>query len=175
MSIIVEGPDGAGKSTLIRVLLEQFPSLELAPRFCTSTGGPIDSASLLNAVTKDSLLFQKTRVYDRHPLFSEYVYSPALDRDLAPGFLSGQARLFHRAIQSSCLVIFCLPPLGAVEENLQAEGADFQMPGVMDNIRRIYTAYQIRASLYSGMTVTYDYTDTNTFKNTKEAVTLHVR
>ncbi|WNN95774.1 thymidylate kinase [Gordonia phage Fribs8] len=174
MSIIVEGPDGAGKSTLIRHLLEEHPALELAPRFCTSTGGPIDPASLMDAVAKDPRLFQATRVYDRHPMFSEYIYSPALDRALAPGFLTSQARLFHRVIQTNCLVIFCLPPLGVVEENLHAEGAEYQMPGVMDNIRQIHLGYQIRANQYQGKMVTYDYTNPNTYKNTKEAVSLHV-
>ncbi|QGJ96832.1 polynucleotide kinase [Gordonia phage Cleo] len=175
MSIIVEGPDGAGKTTLIRVLQHEFPVLELAPRFCTSTGGPIEPKRLLARVGSDHRLFHATTLYDRHPMFSEYVYSPALDRPLADGFLGSRARMFHRVIQSNCLVIFCLPPLKVVEENLYSEGAEYQMPGVMDNIRRIHTAYAVRANQYLGSMVTYDYTDANTFKNVREAINVHVR
>lgn len=174
MSIIVEGPDGAGKTTLIRVLLEDFPALELAPRFCTSTGGPIEPNRLLARVGSDHRLFQAGMVYDRHPMFSEYVYSPALDRPLAKDFLGSRARMFHRVIQTNCLVIFCLPPLSVVEDNLYQEGAEYQMPGVMDNIRRIHTAYAIRANQYLGNMAVYDYTNATTFKNVKEAVSIHV-
>ena len=175
MSIIVEGPDGAGKSTLIRVLLEDFPELEPAPRFCTSTGGAIDPSRQLARVGSDHRLFTKTYIYDRHPMFSEYVYSPALDRPLAKDFLGSRARMFHRVIQSNCLVIFCLPPLSVVEDNLYQEGAEYQMPGVMDNIRVIHRSYAIRANQYLGNMAVYDYTNVNTFKNVKEAVTFHVK
>ena len=40
--IVLEGPDGAGKTTL-RDKLSVGLGIDIGPRACTSTGGPIDN------------------------------------------------------------------------------------------------------------------------------------
>ena len=45
--IIIEGPDGAGKSALISGLMVKYPRLKLAPRPCTSLGGPLAGKELV--------------------------------------------------------------------------------------------------------------------------------
>lgn len=160
MSVIVEGPDGAGKTTLIRDLQDLFPELDLRPRFCTSEGGPLEGVDLFRAVFTDEHLKQRHSLYDRHPMFSEYIYSHELGRPIASGFLTPSAQLLSRRLERDALVILCMPPLGAVRDNLSAEE---QMPGVTEHIDRIYEAYAIRGSQYTGRMYWHSYTNLMSF------------
>lgn len=155
MSLIIEGPDGAGKSTLIKQLLEDLPDAKLAPRFCTSTGGPVED--LFTEVMTGALdLLSSDLIYDRHPMWSEYIYSHELGREIAPGFLTPDAQRLAEAMASICTVVVCLPPFERVRTNLAAED---QMPGVAEYIDRIYEAYMVRVVQYTGRVLVYDYTD----------------
>lgn len=155
MSLIIEGPDGAGKSTLIKSLLEDLPQVKLAPRFCTSVGGPVED--LWAEVMTGALdLTMPGLIYDRHPMWSEYIYSHELGRGIAPGFLTPDAQQLAEAMASACTVVVCLPSLERVRTNLEAEE---QMPGVAEHIDRIYEAYMVRVVQYTGRVYVYDYTD----------------
>lgn len=154
MSIIIEGPDGAGKTTLIKQLLEDLPGVTLAERFCSSTEGPVDD--LFMAAAGSVSQWSSSVIFDRHPLWSEYIYSHELGRPIADGFLSQGARSLTTAMHHQCMVVVCLPPLERVRANLSAEG---QMPGVVENIDRIYEAYMVRLAQYTGRAGLYDYTD----------------
>ncbi|QWY84927.1 polynucleotide kinase [Gordonia phage MScarn] len=155
MSIIIEGPDGAGKSMLLKSLLEDLPDMRPAPRFCTSTGGPVEN--LWAEVMTGALdLISSKLIYDRHPMWSEYIYSQELGRDIAPGFLTPSARQLADAMVSATTVVVCLPSLERVRANLEAEE---QMSGVAEHIDRIYQAYMIRVVQYPGRVLVYDYTD----------------
>lgn len=161
MSILLEGPDGAGKSTLIKQLLEDLPGTKLAPRFCTSTGGPKDD--LWAEVMMGALdLMLPGLIYDRHPMWSEYIYSHELGRDIAPGFLTPDAQRLSEAMAVATTVIVCLPSLERVRANL---GAEDQMPGVAEHIDRIYQAYMVRVVQYTGRVYVYDYTDAPSYFN----------
>lgn len=155
MSIIVEGPDGAGKSTLIKSLLEDLPQVKLAPRFCSSTGGPVED--LWAEVMTGALdLIMPGLIHDRHPMWSEYIYSHELGRDIAPGFLTPDAQRLAEAMTAATTVIVCLPSLERVRANLASEE---QMSGVAEHIDRIYEAYMVRVVQYTGRVYVYDYTD----------------
>lgn len=156
MRIIVEGPDGAGKTTLVEELLAQVPDLHRAPRFCTSTGGPMNN--LRRAVERDLDLdyyISSHRLYDRHPLISEPIYGLALRGRVDPTFVAKWVRYSISRMAPGSLVILCLPPLEVVKANLQAED---QLAGVVQNIEHIYRGYQQVALMWPGHLVIYDYT-----------------
>lgn len=77
--IIVEGPDGAGKSTLITRLVKDFSF----PVY--RSGGPKDAENMKRVVKEmATLALDPTTVYlcDRTPWVSEFIYSEALGREM---------------------------------------------------------------------------------------------
>lgn len=71
-ALIIEGPDGAGKSTLIRSLRIAYLTLKLAPRACTSLAGPLSGDALIPWLKKYGAM--DGYIYDRHPCISGPVY-----------------------------------------------------------------------------------------------------
>jgi hypothetical protein len=154
MTIIVEGPDGSGKTTLIQELQHQFPEMQIHPRFCTSLEGPIDN--LAEAVYHSTVTKPTHYIHDRHPIISEYVYASAIPtRSVNPAFLSnGMSRLRLRLANYS-LMVWCMPSLPQVIENTEQEQ---QMPGAKENTSKIYEAYMIQRLMWPGRATTFDYT-----------------
>ena len=156
MSIIVEGPDGAGKTTLIQDLQGHFPNMELHPRFCTSKGGPI--SELAEAVFRDQQRGPTHYIYDRHPVLSEYIYSTSIPgRSISEPFLSDVMGRIRARVARHSLVIFCLPPYDEVLKNVYADSTE-QMDGVVTHIDRIYEQYQMHRIMWPGQCITFDYT-----------------
>jgi hypothetical protein len=159
MSIIVEGPDGAGKTTLVQELQNHFPRMDLHPRFCTSVGGPV--ANLAEEVYKDVTGVPTHFIYDRHPTISEYVYNAAIPgRTIRPAFLSDTMGGVRQRVAQNSIMVFCLPPFSVVYDNCIAdELAGHQMLGVIDNIERIYEQYQMHYQMWPGLRIKFDYTN----------------
>lgn len=157
MSIIVEGPDGAGKTTLVQELQGHFPKMELHPRFCTSTEGPV--VNLAEEVYKDAKATPTHWIYDRHPTLSEYIYASTIPgRKVSAAFLSDTMGRIRQRVARTSLVIFCLPPFSVVETNVH-NALDDQMFGVATTIERIYEAYQMHYLMWPGMRIRFDYTN----------------
>lgn len=163
MRIIVEGPDGGGKTSFIDRLLVRYPVLVKAPRACTSEDGPIDE--LAQYVENDSVERRIGYwVYDRHPLVSELIYSPGMSRAMPEKFLDanwlrGQLLSFRNRAN---LVIYCLPPFPDVAKNvaLNHGGTDHQN-GVMQNLVGIYQLYYLAFVNDNPRAVKWDYTTMN--------------
>lgn len=154
MTIIIEGPDGAGKTTLVQSLQYHFPGMEQHPRFCTSTGGPI--SDLAEAVHHDVRTDPTNFLYDRHPVISEFIYGLAIpERRLAPAFLTPAMGRIRNRVAYHSVTIFCIPPLQAVWDNVLV-GDD--MPGVKQNIEKIYDHYVMHQLMWPGQNVIFDYT-----------------
>lgn len=141
--LIVEGPDGAGKTTLIAGLAEKF-DLPIAPRVVSK-----DAQAMINLkqwVEHNVSTAPHPKIFDRHRLISEPIYGPILRHSQEPGFsdplwMMQQMRAFYR---SNPLIIYCLPPLPVVMDNV-LQGEDNRV--VWDHIRQIYTAYCARAAI----------------------------
>jgi hypothetical protein len=154
MSIIVEGPDGAGKTTLISLLQHLYPGLEIHERFTRSVEGPYpDIAERVYRSVRDH---PTHCVHDRHPIISEYVYGSTIPtRHVNTDFLKPSMAVIRQRIANNSLVIWCLPPLEKIKHNIEQEQ---QMEGVVQYIDKIYEGYLMQRLFWRGAAVTYDYT-----------------
>lgn len=176
--IVLEGPDGGGKSTLITRLAERL-DFQVEPRACNSEHG-INMTTLKDWVDADlSRSVRSHGVYDRYPLISEPIYGPLTRGRMADGFEDvkwmGLALLSMYELEP--LMIYCLPPLDAVRRNVQAtHGMTTEhMSQVNHQIRAIWHAYCHRAALDHGIhpePVVWDYTDPNYNENFERLVSL---
>lgn len=157
--IIVEGPDGGGKTTLLRNLMQQFPSIPLHERASRSgsEGGPVDHLYDWAHTDVMSWNAQPLSFYDRHPLISEYIYGPVIRQSIDAKFLDTNLR---RLLMRRALVIVCLPPLDAVRRSVSAER---DMPGVRTHIDTIWELYaSLGAYAPTSFSIRYyDYTKHN--------------
>jgi len=158
--IIVEGPDGAGKTTLIKSLLERWPFLELAPRVVSKDA---EAMVDLPAWIADSLEHwgEKPMLFDRHRLISETIYGPILRGSAEQGFDDPIQMLLWMGDFYRCqpIIIYCLPPLQVVRENIWDDPDNVVVQGKID---AIYQAYCARAAIDEEATQArvfiYDYT-----------------
>ncbi len=155
--IVLEGPDGGGKTTLLEQLCEEFPDLVVHPRASSSgpTGGPV--ADLYGWAREDvnSWFDRPLGFYDRHPLVSEYIYGPVCRGRIDPQF---HATSLRRDFARRALLVVCLPPLEAVRASVSD---DRDMPGVVTGIDAIWTLYASLRACWPVSTgiVHYDWTE----------------
>ncbi|UJQ86221.1 thymidylate kinase [Gordonia phage GiKK] len=152
MSVILEGPDGGGKTTLAGQLKAAIPELREMSRFCTSTGGAIDNLWQETEARLHQLAIPYA-IFDRHPLWSEYVYQQALGRQMIDAFYDGSASVAHSLLEEHAMVIVCLPGIEVVRERLRAEE---QLAGVEYAIDDIYERYLTRVSQFTGTAFVYE-------------------
>ena len=146
---IVEGPDGGGKTTLIRRLQDEL-GFELMPRACTSDNG-VDPTTLKQWVEDDLRNASPQGLfYDRHPLISEPIYGPLIRGEMAEGFnhVGWLATQFARLSLMKPVMIFCLPPKQIVLENIRDshEATTDHLEGVLRSAGAIYDLYCLRAA-----------------------------
>lgn len=154
--IVVEGPDGSGKTTFIKQLVQDL-KLPIAPRAVSS-----DAEALTDLVkwTEENLAkgFQK-KIFDRHRLVSEMIYGPLLREHPSEGFdnyywlVAQQALFFH----IKPLIIVCLPPLEIVRENI---GKDRFNSRLFPNKKQVDQLYWLYFNWAAGhpRVIKYDYT-----------------
>ena len=157
--IIVEGPDGAGKTTLIRQLQNEF-HLEVAPRVVSKdTKDLVDLQNWVNNNLDEGFQY---KLFDRYRLISEFCYGPTLRPTQRPGFTDrmwvwNSLRRLYEEVQP--VIIYCLPKLEVIKSNLEG---DQDNTAVVDHIEQIYAAYLERSALdqllLGGRVVIWDYT-----------------
>lgn len=133
--IIVEGPDGAGKSTLVQRLIDENPGLKLAPRACTSLGGPLRGDAMRKWLRDYSRMYGY--IYDRHQCISGAVYD-AIRADPPDASFRRQLSSIFRDIYENAHIVYCRPPR---HEILKAVHTSDQMAGVTSKIDLIIDMY----------------------------------
>jgi hypothetical protein len=153
--IVVEGPDGGGKTTLIRYLTVAF-RIPVAPRVVSKEAEALIDLKVW--VEQDNEMCPEL-IYDRHRLISEPIYGPILRHRTEPGFddpdwLGAQLQDFY---DRHMFHIFCIPPKEVIWGNIKDDESN---KVVKDKWARIYDLYVARAGLDRLLTYThiYDYT-----------------
>jgi GTPase SAR1 family protein len=144
--IILEGPDGAGKTTLLLNLLDEFPSIEQHEKASTPTGGPVDNIAQWAKDDIKSWPAQPLSFYDRHPMISEPIYGSILRGTYDKWFQGADAQRVGQKMMLQGLVVFCLPSIETVIENLDAEE---QLAGVEDNIGQLWGSYSAHLDYFA--------------------------
>lgn len=134
MLVIVEGPDGAGKSTLIQ-------TWKLSRRYfvmISNAGPPPDMQSISRFV---HMVRHRPHgmplVCDRHSCISDRVYGPLLRnvdhlRDIPPNW----------GIADADAIVYCRPPLERILQNVTKNQHE-QLAGVVEKITRLTNAYDL--------------------------------
>lgn len=162
-NIIVEGPDGAGKTTLTEMLRERvkrryFVMLRHSCRPYTWA----DAIAFLDLINRTPI--QLTMVIDRHPIISEPIYGPILrGKDL----LEAQSDEWKLSViqHTSDFVVYCRPPRGTIIENLSKQP---QLAGVAEKIDQLIEAYDIAIERLRAARVrvyVYDWTNPDSFNH----------
>lgn len=134
-TIIIEGPDGAGKSTLRRKLLERCPEYQAAPRPCSSLGGPLHGSDLVAYSANHGRLTWS--IHDRHLSISGAVYDAVFRRVSAKSIGHHPRDPFYWPAENT-RIIYCRPPMDVIARSVLGEP---QMEGVSRNIYRIVHTY----------------------------------
>ena len=158
--IVVEGPDGGGKTTLIKTLSERF-DLPVAPRVVSQ-----DAAAMVDLkewVERNVADGWQPTLFDRHRLISEPIYGSILRKTFERGFddvmwLYNMNYMFFRNCRP--LIIYCLPSYTVVRQNLDGDPDNV---AVVHKIRRIYAQYVSRATTdaVNAGAMIHDYTQPN--------------
>jgi len=152
--LIIEGPDGSGKTTLITQLEERL-GVTREPRAVTSSAEPLKPMGqyALDEIGKG---FGR-RIYDRFNLISSPFYSmlpnPTFRDELRDQEWLQNAWIQFR--QVGALIIVCLPPLEVVIRNCLA---DESSKVAQNDIEVIYWLYHNFAAQYPWVAAVYDYT-----------------
>jgi hypothetical protein len=141
--LIVEGPDGSGKTTLVKALAEALDWPGGRAGWSTPRPTPLTD---LRVWTEDNVASGwQEMIFDRHRLLSEPVYGPILKTSSNRGELydpTWQSRMYHLLFETEPLVVYCLPPLEEVLSNLDGDEKNQVVFGHADAIYRAYVAQQ---------------------------------
>lgn len=142
--LVVEGPDGAGKTVLIGKILQSFPKLSMP--------AVIDRSQLPNvnvrervyeAIAEEVRGWKPPQVHDRL-FYSELVYGPILRGSCK--FAQPEKRwIATQLLMTETVVIICLPPLSVVKLNILSainEDPKAHIPGVQEKMDDIYRSYE---------------------------------
>jgi hypothetical protein len=153
--LVVEGPDGAGKTTLVNQLSELL-KWPVAPRVVSERA---EAMTDLKQWTEQNVGagFQQL-IFDRHRLISEPIYGTVLRSEAERGFddVDWLALMYSKFYRCQPIVIYCMPKFLTVWSNVQNDPHN-TVPG--PHIRKIYRAYAARAALdqVQGVAEVYDY------------------
>jgi hypothetical protein len=154
--IVVEGPDGGGKTTLIKEIQANFP-VTIAPKIVGTQG---EALTNIRAATEERVRsLNQGVVFDRHPVISGPIYHVVLGGPTNafmfenPGWLWAMIELFYRAQPT---IIYCIPPRKICLEDNANSWPDGTNHDDREAIYDLYLAHRGRDFKNSAH---YDYTE----------------
>lgn len=154
--VIIEGPDGSGKTTLVRELCKTFGLREGIRAKGDRSKLANQVADTVKAITQAADYRTPVKVWDRMGNFSDPIYAN-VRHEITP--FSAHALIHLRSLLSAIQVpiILCLPPVEVCVENC---GLTPQREWVKHNEARIWYDYRraLRQGVFPGNTMVYDYT-----------------
>jgi len=159
--IVVEGPDGSGKTTLAKWIADEYDlDYRRAPTLSSTTGPDEEAATWFESQLSGDT--GEGGVYDRVFVVSELLYQLATPGRQLMRSETQMTDSLMRFMNQVKLLIFCLPPWPVAKQNLYDHGR-LQLKGVDENqLRKIHWAYEyicnlFKESLFEQVTL-YDYT-----------------
>jgi len=151
--LILEGPDGSGKTTLVRTLSDEL-NLEVAPIFAPSRR-QMAKTGVRRRVWNGLAALLRGQMYLHDRLYySELIYGQILRETV--DFTWEETQWIERSLDYFGVpVIVCLPPWEKVLEHLLDKP---HISGVVEKDLLIYEAYATLATRLPGMIRPYDYT-----------------
>jgi thymidylate kinase len=155
--IIVEGPDGAGKTVLAGLISKKYPQLA-GPNYelKRSELHKKDVRGRVYRALAEAIRGTRPLLHDRL-FWSELVYGPILRGD-CKFKVTEQELIVNLFAALNVPIIFCIPPFEVVKQNV---GKDEHITGVGEHVAEIYAAYSDvfwRANQTTLNVVKYDYT-----------------
>ena len=158
--IILEGPDGAGKTRLALRLADEL-RVPIEPKVVQADmSTEVDLASWCEDQMRG---WPRKVIYDRFPLISEFKYGPIFKHDIRPAFKNFELLYqLHAQLQlSDAIIIYCLPPISEVLQNVLDEATDNEAV-IGTALAGVYWAYFNEAAQQSPRLV-WDYTKPETY------------
>lgn len=156
--IIVEGPDGAGKTNLVKRLADDLPAPVMARAVSSDR---VIQVPLRRYVEESLDLGFSARVYDRHVLISGPIYTAGMTRAIVPqaGFedFAWLSTMYSHLRDIAPIVLICLPRFQTVWANLQRDEANRRLFPDRRRAAAIYWQYFTLAARDPGIVI-WDYT-----------------
>lgn len=164
--LIVEGPDGSGKTTLIGEL-EKRLGVTREPRAVSHEAVPLRPMG--QYIVEEIARGFGRRIYDRFALISSPFYcmlpNPTFREELLERDWLDMTWMKFR--QVGAMIIICLPPLETVLANVMG---DDDNEVVKRDISTIYWLYHSFAASYPFIATVYDYTKPDSMDNVSFAL-----
>lgn len=160
--IIVEGPDGAGKTTLVDHLSHHH-QIPVNDRVVGQDTKPL-IPDMKHWVELNLRAGPVWKIFDRHRLISEPIYQACMGREAQDGFndINWMTARMLELTQIRPFIVYCLPPIDVVQNTLEDDMAN---KSVVDFTHLIYPAYVAKAAgdIARGQAVRFDWTTDSEF------------
>jgi hypothetical protein len=171
--IVVEGPDGAGKTTLVEYLCRSF-NLKQGERQTQNRDDIYKTTreDSWKALHEECMATQPPLVWDRLGPWSDPIYSVhGIPNERECAFTTHEVQFYHAMVRDPQFgtLIVCLPDLNTVLNNVEDT---HQLPGVVGRTKAIYNSYRV---LFSQDAVRYDYKKKGDIYAVSQAVSVHLR
>lgn len=163
--IIVEGPDGAGKTTLVNYI-EQKLNIKRQPR---TVSGETEILIPLGQHVEEALaLGYGMRLYDRFALISSPMYIPVHNDPLVIRTFRGEMldrywlmKQYEKFKAVDPFIILCLPPMEVVLNNVRNDANNRVVAEYMETVYLNYHNWYCANQVINPSIFLWDYTDPN--------------